>query len=56
MQNERIGCVLVVDSDRLVGVFTERDVLMKVAARDVDIDQISVAELGYTQDPCRFER
>ncbi len=50
MQNERIGCVLVVDRDRLVGVFSERDVLMKVAARDMDIDRVPVAEL-MTADP-----
>lgn len=50
MQRERIGCVLVVDQDRLVGVFTERDVLTKVAARDINIDHLPVAEL-MTSDP-----
>lgn len=50
MQSERIGCVLVIDRDRLVGVFSERDVLMKVAAQDVDIDRMPVAEL-MTSDP-----
>ena len=50
MQHERIGCVLVVDQERLVGIFTERDVLLKVAARGVDIDRLSVAEL-MTPDP-----
>lgn len=50
MQHERIGCVLVVDQDRLIGVFTERDVLTRVAARDVDIDRLPVAEL-MTPDP-----
>ena len=50
MQRERISCVLVVDRNRLVGVFTERDVLTKVAAQDVDIDQLAVAEL-MTPDP-----
>ena len=32
MNERRIGCVLVVDDGRLVGVFTERDVLTKVVA------------------------
>jgi CBS domain-containing protein len=50
MQRERIGCVLVVDRDRLIGVFTERDVLTKVAAQDVDIDHVPVAAL-MTSDP-----
>jgi CBS domain-containing protein len=50
MQQARIGCVLVVDQGRLVGIFTERDVLTKIAARDVDIDQVRVGEL-MTADP-----
>jgi len=35
MQRQRTDCVLVVDLGRLVGVFTERDVLTKVAARGI---------------------
>ncbi|HQF71811.1 MAG TPA: CBS domain-containing protein, partial [Promineifilum sp.] len=32
MTSHRIGCVLVTDeTDRLVGILTERDVLMRVA-------------------------
>jgi CBS domain-containing protein len=50
MQRERIGCILVVDQDRLMGVFTERDVLTKVAAQEVDIDRRRVDEL-MTPDP-----
>ena len=30
MREERVGCVLVCDADRLVGIFTERDVLNKL--------------------------
>jgi CBS domain-containing protein len=30
MVNETIGCVMVVDGDRLVGIFSERDALMKI--------------------------
>jgi CBS domain-containing protein len=50
MQRQRIGCILVVDQDRLVGVFTERDVLTKVAAQEVDIDHLRVDEI-MTSDP-----
>jgi CBS domain-containing protein len=50
MQHERIGCILVVEQGRLVGVFTERDVLTKVAARGVDIDRQLVDAL-MTPDP-----
>jgi len=31
-----VGCVVVCEGDRLVGILTERDVLHKVVARDVD--------------------
>jgi CBS domain-containing protein len=30
MVDERIGCVMVVDNDKLVGIFSERDALMKL--------------------------
>ncbi len=50
MQRQRIGCILVVEQSRLVGVFTERDVLTKVAARKVDIDQQRV-DTVMTPDP-----
>ena len=30
MVDERIGCVMVVDGDKLVGIFSERDALMKL--------------------------
>jgi CBS domain-containing protein len=36
MKNERIGAVVVLDQQKLVGIFTERDVLFRVVgeARD----------------------
>jgi CBS domain-containing protein len=30
MVDERIGCVMIVDRDKLVGIFSERDALMKI--------------------------
>ncbi|MCR6655457.1 MAG: CBS domain-containing protein [Opitutus sp.] len=36
MNRHRVGCVLVLDGDLLVGVFTERDVLRRVVGMDVD--------------------
>jgi len=39
VQRHRTGAVLIVDGKRLVGIMTERDVLMKVVARDVDYEQ-----------------
>ncbi len=44
------GCALVVDAGALVGIFTERDVLKRVAAGRVDASTTPVAEL-MTRDP-----
>jgi CBS domain-containing protein len=45
-----VGCALVVDRDALVGIFTERDVLKKLAARGIDPYQVEVSDL-MTADP-----
>ena len=51
MNEHRTGCVLVIEADgHLAGVFTERDVLTKIVAREIDIDATSVAEV-MTADP-----
>ena len=39
VQRQQAGAVLVVEDKRLVGIMTERDVLMKVVARDVNYDE-----------------
>jgi CBS domain-containing protein len=44
------GCALVTDSGRLVGVFTERDILMRVVGRPIDLGQITVRDY-MTRDP-----
>jgi CBS domain-containing protein len=36
MQGRRVGAILVVDGDRLVGIFTERDALFRVVAEKRD--------------------
>ncbi len=51
LQREHIGCVLVVDaSGRLCGIFTERDLLEKVALRSLDWDVERVDDF-MTPDP-----
>ena len=51
MVEHRIGCVLVVnDREQLVGVFTERDVLIKIAAQGRSPEDVSVADV-MTHDP-----
>jgi len=36
MREHRIGCLLVVEAERLVGIITERDLLLKLQAVDVE--------------------
>ena len=49
MREEAAGCVLVCDGERLVGIFTERDVLNKVFGAPVDLE--AAIERFMTRDP-----
>jgi CBS domain-containing protein len=42
MQETRHGSVLVVENGKLVGIFTERDVLDRLAGEDVDLAKLPV--------------
>src|SRR5262245_14843974 len=44
MNEEKVGALLVVDDQKLVGIFTERDVLRKIAGRGLDFTTISVGQ------------
>jgi len=50
LNQEGIGCVLIVADGLLVGVFTERDVLTKLVGTSIDIDRTPVEDL-MTRDP-----
>ena len=50
MQQERRACVLVMENDQLVGIFTERDILMKIAGQPLDLVQTPVSA-SMTPDP-----
>ena len=51
MNAHNIGCLLVTDADdKLVGVFTERDVLMRVAGLVLDLSQVTVGDY-MTHEP-----
>jgi CBS domain-containing protein len=50
MNQGGVGCVLIEDGGRLVGIFTERDVLTKIVGTSIDIDRSTVDEL-MTSDP-----
>ena len=42
MNQHRVGCVLVAENARLHGIFTERDVITKVVAANIDIDKTTI--------------
>lgn len=50
MRSKGIGALLVVDEDRLVGIFTERDALFRVLAQGLDPDMTTLREV-MTADP-----
>ena len=48
MNRHRVGSVLVIDNGRLVGIFTERDVLRRVVGAGVDPNRSKVADVMTT--------
>jgi CBS domain-containing protein len=50
MQRDDRGTALVVDAGKLVGIFTERDVLMKVAGHAIDLTRSKISAF-MTRDP-----
>ncbi len=45
MQTKRIGCVLVTSHDKLLGIFTERDVLKKILGSAFDLAHTPITEV-----------
>jgi len=50
MARNRIGAVMVVEQERLIGIFTERDALFRVIARGLDARTTRLAEV-MTAEP-----
>ena len=50
VQKKNVGCVLVYEAGRMVGIITERDVLLKVVARDVDYTTTKIDDF-MTREP-----
>lgn len=48
MANRNVGAVMVVEHERLVGIFTERDVVFRVIARGRDAQTTRLAEVMTT--------
>ena len=50
MADRRVGAALIADGGRLVGIFTERDLLNRVVARDLDPTKTRLADV-MTKEP-----
>ena len=50
MASHNVGAVLIVESDRLVGIFTERDAVFRVVAPGRDVKTTPIAEV-MTKSP-----
>jgi CBS domain-containing protein len=55
MAAKKAGAIMVVEGDRLVGIFTERDVVFRVVAQGLDARATRIADVmtgaPYTVDP-----
>jgi CBS domain-containing protein len=52
MRQKQLSCVLVVERGQLVGVFTERDVVTKVAATPLDVDHVPLQDVMQPDPEC----
>jgi CBS domain-containing protein len=48
MANKNVGAVMVVEEERLVGIFTERDAVFRVIARGLDAQTTRLADVMTT--------
>ncbi len=51
MNERHVGCALLLEGDKLAGIFTERDVLRKVAGSGLEVEKTPVSSV-MTPDPC----
>jgi CBS domain-containing protein len=52
MREKQLSCVLVVEQEQLVGIFTERDVVTAVARVPLDIDHVPLRDVMRTDPDC----
>jgi CBS domain-containing protein len=52
MNEHKIGCLLVMDDDRLVGLFSERDILQRIVVPRRDAGSTTVDEVMTTEVIC----
>lgn len=52
MNDNRIGALIVVEGDKVLGIFTERDLLMRVVAKQLDPAETAVHQVMTTPMAC----
>ena len=50
MKDERIGCLLITEDKKLVGIFTERDIIRRIVGKNLSHEDIDVQDY-MTSDP-----
>ncbi len=52
MAARNVGAIIVVDAERLVGIFTERDAVMRVLAHGLDADTTPIGDVMTREPQC----
>ena len=52
MAEENVGAAVILDGEKLVGLFTERDVLKRVLLQDLDVDAVPVTDVMTREIVC----
>ena len=52
MKDRHIGCLVVTEEDRVIGIFTERDILMRVVAEGREPARTTVGEIMTSPVTC----
>jgi len=52
MQKEHIGCLFIVENDKPIGIFTERDYFMKIAGNESQFNSKKIKELMTPNPVC----
>ncbi|NQV16532.1 CBS domain-containing protein [bacterium] len=50
MRDEKIGCLLITESDKLIGIFTERDIIRRIVGKNLSHADVDVGDY-MTVDP-----
>ncbi|TAH38657.1 MAG: CBS domain-containing protein [Planctomycetota bacterium] len=49
MAGDNVGCVVILEQGRLMGLFTERDILKRVLLKDLNTDEVRVEQVMTRQ-------